>query len=324
MQQHTGSQSRTIGRREWLAGAAGAVVAAALGRIAPAADEASAPSRPEDFRFCLNTSCIRGQKRPLADEIALAADVGYDGIEPWIGEIQQHVAAGGSLDDLRRQVADSGLKVESAIGFARWIVDDEAERKKGIDQLKRDMELVRAIGGTRIAAPPVGAHGKDAAELDLSAVADRYEAILELGRETGVTPQLEIWGPSKNLFRLDQAVEVLKRCDDPDACLLPDIYHMYRGGSDFAQLSTLPGGMIHVFHVNDYPARPREELNDSDRVYPGDGDAPVTEILRMLQKIGFRGALSLELFNRDYWQQDPRTVAETGLKKMKAAVASLG
>lgn len=323
MQQHEFEQAHAMGRREWLAGTAGLVVAATLGRSTRAADEPSQPSRPGEFRFCLNTSCIRGQKRPLAEEIALAADVGYDGIEPWIGEIQQHVAAGGSLEDLRRQVSDSGLTVESAIGFARWIVDDENERKKGIEQLKRDMELVRAIGGTRIAAPPVGAHGKDAADLDLSVVADRYAAILELGREMGVTPQLEIWGPSKNLFRLDQAVEVLNRCDDPDACLLPDIYHMYRGGSDFALLATLPGRMIHVFHVNDYPARPREELNDSDRVYPGDGDAPVTEILRTLQKIGFRGALSLELFNRDYWKQDPRTVAETGLKKMKAAVAAL-
>ncbi|QDU36627.1 Inosose isomerase [Maioricimonas rarisocia] len=321
--QHEIERPQMIGRREWLAGAAGFVVAATLGRPAWAADEVPESSQPASFRYCLNTSCIRGQKRPLAEEISIAAEVGYDGIEPWIGEIQQHLAAGGSLEDLRRHVSDSGLTVESAIGFARWIVDDESERKKGIEQLKRDMELVRAIGGTRIAAPPVGAHGKDAADLDLAAVADRYAAVLELGRETGVTPQLEIWGPSKNLSRLDQALEVLKRCDDPDACLLPDIYHMYRGGSDFAQLASLPGGMIHVFHVNDYPARPPQELNDSDRVYPGDGDAPMADILGMLQKIGFRGALSLELFNRDYWQQDPRVVAETGLKKMKAAVARL-
>jgi len=30
--------------------------------------------------------------------------------------------------------------------------------------------------------------------------------------------------------------------------------------------------------------------------------------------------LSLELFNRDYWQKDPLSVAETGLSKMKALV----
>jgi hypothetical protein len=30
--------------------------------------------------------------------------------------------------------------------------------------------------------------------------------------------------------------------------------------------------------------------------------------------------LSLEVFNRDYWQQDALSVAETGLEKTRAAV----
>ena len=81
------------------------------------------------------------------------------------------------------------------------------------------------------------------------------------------------------------------------------------------------GRQIHVFHRNDYPANPpRETIGDKDRVYPGDGVAPLGSILRDLYAIGFRGALSLELFNRDYWRQGPATVARTGLEKMRAAV----
>jgi 2-keto-myo-inositol isomerase len=48
--------------------------------------------------------------------------------------------------------------------------------------------------------------------------------------------------------------------------------------------------------------------------------APLTSVFRDLNAIGFRGALSLELFNRDYWKQDPLSVARTGLEKMRAAV----
>ncbi|MFN0197495.1 MAG: hypothetical protein ACKVT0_12185 [Planctomycetaceae bacterium] len=40
----------------------------------------------------------------------------------------------------------------------------------------------------------------------------------------------------------------------------------------------------------------------------------------MLSSIGFEGTLSLELFNRDYWQQDALTVSKTGLEKMQASV----
>jgi sugar phosphate isomerase/epimerase len=109
----------------------------------------------------------------------------------------------------------------------------------------------------------------------------------------------------------------------PQACVLPDVYHLYKGGSSFDSLKLLSGVGVQVFHMNDYPADPpRETINDASRVYPGDGVAPLKSMLRDLRLAGFRGVLSLELFNRDYWKQDPLTVARTGLEKMRAAVRS--
>ena len=72
--------------------------------------------------------------------------------------------------------------------------------------------------------------------------------------------------------------------------------------------------------MNDYPADPpRAEIKDEHRVYPGDGIAPLADLVRDPRPIGFRGFFSLELFNRGYWQQDPRTVARTGLEKMRTS-----
>ncbi len=280
---------------------------------------------PAEFtpRYCLNTGTIRGQELSLVEEIDLAAKTGYDGIEPWTRDIQKHKDSGGSLSDLRKRLDDHGLQVESAIGFANWIVDDEAQRAKGLEDAKRDMELVKAIGGTRIAAPPAGASGQDSPKLDLFAVAERYGALLEAGAQIGVTPQVEVWGPSRNLSRLGEAVFVAVESGHPDACVLPDVYHVYRGGSEFDGLSVIAGTALHCFHMNDYPTdRPRQELNDADRVYPGDGNAPLSEIIKILRRIGFNGALSLELFNRDYWKQPAEDVARTGLAKMKDVVAA--
>ena len=48
--------------------------------------------------------------------------------------------------------------------------------------------------------------------------------------------------------------------------------------------------------------------------------APLKELVKTLTQIGFRGTFSLELFNKNYWKQDPLTVARTGLEKMKALV----
>ncbi len=300
------------------------VMATAMGTAVAAPMEplqANSPPNNNPFRYCLNTSTIRGQKLPLVEEIELAARVGYQGIEPWIREIEQYRSTGGSLKDLKNRIADLGLKVESAIGFPTWCVNDEAQRKKGQETFRHDADLVRQLGGTRIAAPPVGAHRADSPDLDLFAVAERYAQLLEIGRELGVTPMVEIWGPSKNLSRLGEAVFVAVESGHPDACILPDIYHIYRGGSDFSGLKLLSGKSIPAFHVNDYPThRPRTELTDADRVHVGDGKAPTNDIFRLLADNGCQAALSLELFNRDYWKQDAEHVARTGLEKLKAAV----
>ena len=116
-----------MNRREWLASAGLLTGAGLLAGHAKAEEPIAAPSK---FRYCLNTSTIRGKKLGIVKEIEIAAKAGYDAIEPWMRDLDEYVQKGGSLRDLGMQIADGGLTVESAIGFAQWIVDDPNERKK--------------------------------------------------------------------------------------------------------------------------------------------------------------------------------------------------
>jgi sugar phosphate isomerase/epimerase len=287
--------------------------------VAATAMTTSAAESTEPFGYSLNTSTIRGQKLSVEEEAKLAAKAGYNGFEPWIGELQEHVKKGHNLKDLGKLLADSGLRVESAIGFARWIVDDDLERQKGLDDAKRDMEMVLAIGGTRIAAPPVGATDKPIA--NLQKIADRYRVLAELGAKVGIIPEAEVWGFSQTLSRLGETILVAMESGHPKACVLPDIYHLFKGGSGFDGLKLLQGKAIGIFHVNDYPKeKDRAMIKDADRVYPGDGIAPLKDVFRTLRDIGYRGMLSLELFNPEYWKQDAFEVLKTGLAKTKASV----
>jgi len=330
--------SKQLSRRRWVLGAgtylgAGAALAASASSpvLACAADQSpaqhSTPNANDSgadaprFRFCLNTGTIMGYKLPLAEQVEIAAKAGYDGIEPWLRDIRGYVERGGSLDQLRKRIADLGLTVESAIGFPAWAVDDEARRTEALEQFKEEMDLVRRLGGRRIAAPPAGINRTPG--VDLFNVAERYRAVLELGRRMEVVPQLEIWGSAQTLGTPGEAALVAIQADHPDACLLFDVFHIYKGTGGFDGLPLLSGAAMHVWHINDYPAQPpRAEITDAQRVYPGDGVAPLGFILRTLHASGFRGALSLELFNRRYWQQaDPLAVARTGLEKTRAAAA---
>ncbi len=300
----------------------GAALGAALltGHPADAANS-QAPSREATgpFTYCLNTSTIRGQKLGLEKEIDIAAQAGYSAIEPWVQIIQEYLKAGGKTSDIRKRIADHGLTVEGAISFARWIVDDDAARAEAVEQVRREMDLLAQIGGKRIAAPPAGATEK--AGLDLMKAAERYRTLLELGDKMGIVPALELWGGSKNLHRLGQCLFVVIESGHPKACLLGDVYHIYKGGSDFSGLRMIGAPALPVMHLNDYPAEPpREKISDRDRVMPGDGIAPLPQILRTLRENHGSTVLSLELFSPVYWQKDPLEVARTGLAKMKAAV----
>ncbi len=271
------------------------------------------------FSYCLNTSTISGQQSGFLKDIEIVSKAGYDGIELWIRDIQKYLTAGGTLNDLKKYTDDLGLKVENAIGFAQWIVDDENTRKEGTEQLKREMDMMAQLGCKRIAAPPAGATGTPV--LDLFEVAKRYRHILEIGDKTGVVPQLEFWGASTNLHHISQAMFVATAANHPNACILADVYHMFRGGSGFDSLKQISGNAIHIFHFNDYvDSIPREKQKDSDRVYPGDGAAPFNQIIKDLNAMSGSKVLSLELFNEKYWKQDALEVAKTGLLKMKKLV----
>jgi 2-keto-myo-inositol isomerase len=305
-------------RRQWLAHGPSAVLAgAAATRLPFAQSAANEPGAAEPFRYCLNTSTLQGQKLDLVEIVEIAAKAGYEAIEPWVTELDRYAKAGGSLRDLSRRIHDRGLTVAGAIAFFEWGVDDPGRRRAGLEEARRAMELVQKLGGTRIAAPPAGM----TPGVDLLRAAERYRELLQLGDQLGVVPQVEFWGFSRALGRLGQAALVALESGHPRACILADIYHLYKGGSASRGLRLLSKDALHVLHFNDYPADPpRATIADASRVYPGDGVAPLGDIVRDLRHIGFSGVLSLELFNRSYWKQDPLVVARTGLAKMRAVV----
>ncbi|MCL2104285.1 MAG: sugar phosphate isomerase/epimerase [Kiritimatiellaeota bacterium] len=274
------------------------------------------------FRFCLNTGTIRGYKLPLDKQIEAAVATGYGGIEPWVSDVAEAAKTGGALKGLAKRCKDGGLAVVSAIGFAPWAVNEDDVRAKGLEQMKREMAMIAELGGTHIAAPPAGINGGDAPVVSLDAIAERYRAVLELGRDMGVVPQIEFWGSAKNLNRLEQCIYVAAMADHPDACVLADVFHAYKGGSSFNALRLLGREAAHCFHINDYPANPpRETIRDADRVWPGDGIAPLKEVIASFRDNRADVWLSVEVFNAAYWKTSAEETAKTGLANMRKLVS---
>ena len=295
---------------------------AAIASFLPGVINAAAPPAKGPFRFCLNTSTISGQKPGLVQYIEIAAKAGYDGLELWVDDIKNYLKQGNSIESLAKLIKDKGLVIEDAISFTEWMVDNDSRRKAGIAQLEDEMKMMTALGCHRIAAPPAGIEKGEI--IDFQKAGTRYREILALGRRYDVMPLLEFWGASGTVYNLSQALAIAAAANDRDARILPDVYHLFRGGSGFDGLKLVNGKAIDVIHFNDYPASvPMNEQTDSDRVYPGDGAAPLKQILQDLKAMGGAKVLSLELFNKNYWAQDALLVAKTGLEKMKKLVQEM-
>jgi sugar phosphate isomerase/epimerase len=304
-----------ISRRDLLFASGTAAGAALL----PFSASATPTAKAQKFEFSLNMSTIMGQNLGLIKELEVASAAGYQHCEIWIPTLEAYLKSGGTLSEVKKRIDGLGIKIQNAIGFAQWIVDDEATRKKGLEQMKREMDMLAQLGCFRTAAPPMGATKEPG--LDLRRAAERYRAILDIGVSTGVTPQLEMWGHSKNLNRVADVLFVAAEAGQPNAKLLLDVFHLYKGESSIDCLHLVGESSIEVFHVNDYVTTIKPtSITDGDRIYAGDGEAPIKEIIKRLKPTEKPVILSLELFNKELWAQDPLKVAKTGLEKMKKMV----
>ncbi len=264
------------------------------------------------FKPALNTSTLRPYDLSVPEQIDVAADAGFDGIELWVRDIQAFVEAGHKPEELAKRSRDRGIAIVNGIAFFKWTDADADVRQEGLEQARREIDLLKRVGCLAVAAPPTGS----VAELDLEEIAENLLVLDKLARSLGVTPILEFWGRAPVLHSVAEAKTVLKKSGLVRASMLLDLFHMYTGGSSVEDVAGLRGEQVGLVHINDYPSHPpRETIKDADRVMPGDGTGPVLDFYRALAQIGYAGYLSVELFRPEYEAGSAAGVAKESLEK---------
>ena len=126
---------------------------------------------------------------------------------------------------------------------------------------------------------------------------------------------MEFLGFVDGIKNVASAWAIASGTGDPRATVVADVFHMIRGGGSVDDLLDVPGDRLANFHINDVPAQPDPlTQKDADRVMVGEGIADLPRVIANLRSIGYRGPLSLELFNRELWDAGPAEVVRRGTR----------
>jgi 2-keto-myo-inositol isomerase len=213
-------------------------------------------------------------------------------------------------DDLaaaRRVVTDLGLTPVSSAAVLPDFWIPNPNRAAALETWKKRCEQFSSFGLTKIYCPAVTSR---------KVTLDDYKGAVDCIREGGetakqykMTAMIEFARNSSFIATLTTALNLIREAAHPNVHPMLDCYHFWSGLSKFEDLDLLhPGELAHV-HFQDVPNTPRELLDNTTRLIPGDGVSPLVRILRKLAEKGYSGALSVELFLPEFTQGDPYEVA---------------
>ncbi len=149
---------------------------------------------------------------------------------------------------------------------------------------------------------------------------DNMRQVGDIAKQADMIAMAEFVRASTFIATLGTAIKMTREAAHPNMKILFDCYHFWSGQSKFEDLDLLrPGDIGHV-HFQDVPDMPRELLDQTTRVIPGDGVTPLVKILRKLAEKGYAGPLSVELFLPKFQQGDPFEVAREIRQKSEAVM----
>jgi 2-keto-myo-inositol isomerase len=175
---------------------------------------------------------------------------------------------------------------------------DPARREANHALHVENAELLAQLGGGVLVVGTDGPgerspHALDTIGHTLRELVERFPAAVSIALEFN-------WSPFVKSLR--SASQAVRAAGHPRVGILFDPAHYHCTSTKLEHLTPpVVSQIIHV-HMNDMPDKPGE-LSDcnSDRLLPGRGALPLRDMIERLERHGYRGAYSIEMFNQALW-----------------------
>ncbi len=223
-----------------------------------------------------------------------------------------------SLAAAKRLLTDLGLTPVSAAAVLPDVWIPGPARAASLETWKMRSDQYAELGLKKIYCPSV-TNRRVTAE-DYKATPDCIREAGEIARRRNLIAMIEFSRASTHISTLTTALKMIREAAHPGVRPLLDFYHFWSGLSKLEDLDLIRAGEIAHVHFQDVPDIPRELLDQTTRIIPGDGIAPIVPILRKLAAKGYDGPLSVELFLPEFQTGDPYETARRIREKSEAVM----
>jgi 4-hydroxyphenylpyruvate dioxygenase len=263
------------------------------------------------LRWSIATVCMGGA---LEAKLAAAAKAGFRAIEMFENDL---TFFSGKPREARVMAADLGLEIVALQPMRDFEAMPDAIRARNFERAERKFELMHELGArllslcSNVSEEAIDDPARAAA--DLAELADR-------ARRHGFDIGYEALAWGRHVKDWTAAWDLVRAADRPNLGIVLDSFHACVRGNALAPMSAIPADRIALVQVADAPALQMDPLSLSRhyRCYPGQGDFPVVDYLAAIADTGYRGPISLEIFNDQFRGASTQQIALDGMRSLRA------
>ncbi len=254
----------------------------------------------------------------LEEDLEAFAKAQWPGLELWITKIENYLK-NHSVQHLK-DLLDSYPIQKIAASYQGGILQINQESQKlHLEQFRQRLEMCQALQIPLLTI--IGDLSTNPGYIPQEKDSERF--LLNLKQSArwadsfGIRLGLEFRTRDPFCSCLETALSLVEACGEKNVGVVLDLFHFMNGPSKFSDLYQGDVNKIYLVQVCDMSSMPREFSRDSDRILPGDGNYPITELMQSLKDTGYQNWVSLELFNPVLAQMKASQVAELGYMSLQ-------
>ncbi|MEU4762996.1 sugar phosphate isomerase/epimerase [Actinosynnema sp. NPDC023794] len=236
----------------------------------------------------LTVSSLTLGDAPFGERVRVAAEAGFGGVGLSVEVYQSALRSGLDDEAMRAILAEHGVAVTEVEFLSDWVAT--ADTVPPTPKETTAFHIARAFG-----ADHVNAGLFETTPLD--ALADGFTALCERAGEVKVALE---YMPFAAVPDLGTAWEVVRGTGRANAGLVIDVWHWVRGGTEPAELDTVPADRVFAVQLCDISAEALVDMRHESlhhRLPPGSRTRHAQDVVAILERHGVTAELSAEVMS---------------------------